>query len=139
MDKPGKVSPRFGQDSVLLQDQVLQLVRRAEQEGGGLPVSCDELPHRRDLWRAELSRSSAAAASLTVTVGAGGGGIRADCLHTQICGTWGHRGGGLRKRGKLQREQETVSGSIITPRTLLIMIKVGGLVGGKLQSYQRGA
>lgn len=118
MDKPGKVSPRFGSDSVLLQDQVLQLIRRAEQEGGGLPVSCDELPHRRDLRRAELSRSSAAAASLTVTVGAGGGGVWANCLHTQICGACGHRGGGLRRRGKLRREQETVSGSIITPRTL---------------------
>lgn len=130
MDKPGKVSPRFGSDSVLLQDQVLQLVRRAEQEGGGLPVSCDELPHCRDLRRTELSRSSAAAASLTVTVGAGGGGIWANCLHTQICGTCGRRGGGLRKRGK----QETVSGSIITPRTLLSMIKVGRLVGERLDS-----
>lgn len=57
MDRPGEGSRHgfFGSDSVLLQDQVLQLVRRAEQEGGGLPVSCDELPDRRDLRRAELS------------------------------------------------------------------------------------
>lgn len=73
-----EVWPRFHSDSVLLQDQVLQLVRRPEQEGGGLPVACDELPHCCDLWRAELSRSSAAATSLTVTVGAGRGGIWAN-------------------------------------------------------------
>lgn len=51
MDRPGEGPP----SSVLLQDQALQLVRRAQEEGGGLPVSRDELPDRRDLRRAELS------------------------------------------------------------------------------------
>lgn len=37
----GRALARSGLDSVLLQDQVLQLVRRAEQEGRGLPVPGD--------------------------------------------------------------------------------------------------
>ena len=77
--------------SVLLQDQVFQLVGRAEEEGRRLPVPGDELPHRRDLRGAELGRGPAPAAALTVTVGAGGRGVRADGLHTQICGTCGHK------------------------------------------------
>lgn len=85
----GRELARCGSDSVLLQDQVFQLVCWAEQEGRGLPVPCDELPHRCHLWRAELSGSAASATSLTVTVGAGGGGVWADRFHTQICGTCG--------------------------------------------------
>lgn len=92
-----------GRVSVLLQDQVFQLVCWAEKEGGRLPVSRDELPHRRDLRRAELSRSSTAPTALTVTVGAGGG-VWADWLHTQICGT-------CRKNGKTR-----VSRQAFTPR-----------------------
>lgn len=77
---------RFG--SVLLQDQVFQLVRRTEQEGCRLSVARDELPHRRHLRGAELGRGPAPAASLTVTVGGGrGGGVCADRLHAQIGGT----------------------------------------------------
>lgn len=41
--------------SVLLQDEVLQLVGRAQQEGGRLSVAGDQLPHGRDLRLAELS------------------------------------------------------------------------------------
>lgn len=88
-----------GRVSVLLQDQVFQLVCWAEKEGGRLPVSRDELPHCRDLRRAELSRSSTTPAALTVTVGAGGG-VWADWLHTQICGT-------CRKNGKTRVSRQT--------------------------------
>lgn len=45
--------------SVLLQDQGLQLIGRAEQEGGRLAVAGDELPHGRDLCWAELCRGPA--------------------------------------------------------------------------------
>lgn len=89
----------FCSGSVLLQDQVLQLVCWAQQEGRRLPVSCDELPHRRHLGRAELGWStSAATTSLSVTVGAGGGGggIWANWLHAQICRTCGEKSDDLK-------------------------------------------
>ena len=35
-------------------EEVLELVGRAEEEGGGLPVAGDELPHRADLGRVQL-------------------------------------------------------------------------------------
>ena len=34
--------------------EVLELVRRSEEEGGGFPVAGDELPHRADLGRVQL-------------------------------------------------------------------------------------
>lgn len=92
-----RVLARFGSHSVLLQDQVFQLVCWAEQEGRGLPVTRDELPHRCDLRGAELSRSSTAAASLTMTVWARAGGVRTNWLHTQICGTCRHKCDKFRK------------------------------------------
>lgn len=39
---------------ILLEDEVLQLVCRAEQEGSRLPVAGDQLTHSCDLWLAEL-------------------------------------------------------------------------------------
>ena len=35
-------------------EEVLKLVGRTEEEGGGLPVAGDELPHRADLGRVQL-------------------------------------------------------------------------------------
>ena len=35
-------------------EEVLELVGRAEEEGGGLPVAGDELPYRADLGRVQL-------------------------------------------------------------------------------------
>ena len=82
--------------SVLLQDEVLQLVCRAQQEGGRLPVAGDQLTHGRDLRLAELgrrpapSRAAAAAPSTQAVVG-GGGGVtdvgRGEGLHAEVCWT----------------------------------------------------
>ncbi|TNN87785.1 hypothetical protein EYF80_002132 [Liparis tanakae] len=61
---------------VLLQDEVLQLVCRAQQEGGRLPVAGDQLTHGCDLRLAELCRcpapSSTSAAPPTQAVVGGG-------------------------------------------------------------------
>ena len=88
--------PRFP-TSVLLQDEVLQLVCRAEQEGGRLPVAGDQLTHGRDLRLAELgrspapSRAAAAAAPSAQAVVGGGGGVtdvgRGEGLHAEVCWT----------------------------------------------------
>ena len=94
--------------SVLLQDEVLQLVRGAQQEGGGLPVAGDELPHRRDLRGTELGRCPAPTPPLAVAVGARGGAVWGHGLHTQICGAFGGgRGGGSENRER-ERERERV-------------------------------
>lgn len=86
------VFPNFSPGSVLLQDEVLQLVCRAEQEGGRLPVAGDQLTHGRDLWLAELgggpapSRTPAAPPAQAVVGGgrgvADGGG---EGLHAEVC------------------------------------------------------
>lgn len=82
--------PPGGQQSVLLQNEVLQFVRRAEEEGCGFPVAGDQLPHRADLRGAELGGWHPPVCA----VRRGRGGAGGAAFHAEVSRACGQRASG---------------------------------------------
>lgn len=81
--------------SVLLQNEVFQFVCGAQQEGSGLSVAGDELPHGTDLRRAELGGGHGPAGAVAGGRGRGrGGGCGGPTFHAEVRGPCGEGEGG---------------------------------------------